>query len=60
VGYQRTLAYVGTDRYQFAMESRRDLRATGREPQPRERASRTLAALLFGNGWGAARRQRGG
>jgi hypothetical protein len=32
----------------------------GREPRPRESAARTLAALLFDNGWGAARRRRGG
>ncbi len=31
----------------------------GREPRP-EPAARTLAALLWDNGWGALRRQRGG
>ena len=32
----------------------------GREPWPREHALHTLAAFLLVNGWGAARRRRGG
>lgn len=32
----------------------------GQDPRPGERAPRTLAAFLLVNGWGAARRKRGG
>jgi 2,4-dienoyl-CoA reductase-like NADH-dependent reductase (Old Yellow Enzyme family) len=32
----------------------------GADPSPREHALHTFAAFLFANGWGAARRQRGG